>query len=230
VVEGNRWDRGDGNARLVPRFRNAGPPDSFAVRVRPCRGASLASLSVPKAPLVPPEPLSDGVIVLRLREERDAPAIADASSDPETKRWLDDEPLTGLRPRELVSRAEEQWRTGRGAPFVVADAASDRALGLLNVQFGEDEEVAGLAVSVFPEARGRGVASRALRIAAKWATLELGVRRVYAEAASENIASIRAIEKAGFHREGVLRAHCKTHGRTHDCVMFSVLPGDFASL
>jgi RimJ/RimL family protein N-acetyltransferase len=82
---------------------------------------------------------------------------------------------------------------------------------------------------VFPEARGRGVASRALRIAAEWATLELGLQRVYAEAAAENTASIRAIEKAGFRREGVLRAHCKTHGRRHDCVMFSVVPSDFAS-
>jgi RimJ/RimL family protein N-acetyltransferase len=183
---------------------------------------------VPKAPLVLPEPLGDGVIVLRLRDARDVRSIVDASHDPETRRWLDDEPLTGERQGDLVSRAEEQWRTGRGAPFVVADAATDRALGLLNVQFGEDEEVAGLAVSVFPQARGRGVGSRALRIAAKWATLELGLQRVYAEAAAENVASIRAIQKAGFQREGVLRAHCKTHGRRHDCVMFSVVPSDFA--
>jgi RimJ/RimL family protein N-acetyltransferase len=169
------------------------------------------------------------VIVLRLRDDRDVPSIADASHDPETRRWLDDEPLTSERQRDLVLRANEQWRSGRGAPFVIADAATDRALGLLNIQFGEDEEVAGLAVSVFPEARGRGVGSRALRLAAKWAALELGLRRVYAEAASENIASIRTIEKAGFQREGLLRAHCRTHGRTHDCVMFSVVPSDFSS-
>jgi ribosomal-protein-alanine N-acetyltransferase len=55
---------------------------------------------------------------------------------------------------------------------------------------------------------------------------ELGLRRVFAEAAADNQASIRAIEKAGFQREGVLRAHSKTHGRRHDCVMFSLLPED----
>jgi ribosomal-protein-alanine N-acetyltransferase len=58
--------------------------------------------------------------------------------------------------------------------------------------------------------------------------IELGLQRVYAEAAPENVASIRAIEKAGFQREGLLRAHCKTHGRRHDCVMFSIVPSDFA--
>ena len=171
--------------------------------------------------------MSDGVIVLRRSEERDVPLIAGASDDPETRKWLDDEPLTAERQRDLVARGRERWRSGRAAPFVIADATTDVALGLVNVQL-DDEEVAGLAVSVFPDARRRGVGSRALRLAADWATRELGVQRVFAEAAVENVASIRAIEKAGFHREGVLRAHCKTHGRRHDCVMFSFVPSDFA--
>lgn len=177
--------------------------------------------------LIPPEqPPTDGEIVLRLRRADDVPAIAEASHDPETMRWLDDEPLTAERQHDAVERALEQWRTGRGAPFVIADAGDDRPLGLLNVQFEDDEEVAGLAVSVFPQARGRGVASRALRLAAEWALRELDLRRAYAEAAVDNVASIRAIEKAGFRREGVLRAHCKTHGRSHDCVVFSLVPAD----
>ena len=154
------------------------------------------------------------------------PLIAEASHDPETRRRLNDEPLTPDRQAESVSRAEERWRSGTGAPFVIADAANDRPLGLLNLQFGDDGEVAGLAVSVFPQARGRGIASRALRLGATWGLRELGLQRVFAEAAADNEASIRAIERAGFQREGLLRAHCKTHGRRHDCVMFSLLPED----
>jgi RimJ/RimL family protein N-acetyltransferase len=157
------------------------------------------------------------------------PLIAAASHDPDTRRRLDDEPLTPERERESLLRAEEQWRAGSGAPFVIADAAGGSALGLLNLQFGEDEEVAGIAVSVFPDARGRGVAPRAMRLGAEWGLRELGLRRVFAEAAADNHASIRAIEKAGFQREGLLRAHCKTHGRSHDCVMFSLLPEDVDS-
>ena len=139
---------------------------------------------------------------------------------------MDDGPLTPHRQRDGFARAQKQWRTGAGAPFVIADAADDRPLGLVNLQFGEDEEVGGLAVSVFPQERGRGVASQALRLAAIWGLRQLGLRRVFAEAAADNQASIRAIEKAGFQREGILRAHCKTHGRRHDCVMFSLLPQD----
>lgn len=177
-------------------------------------------------PAVPP---SDGTIVLRPRRLEDVPAIARASHDAETLRWLDDEPMAPGQEHDSLARAEEQWRSGRGAPFVIADATTDVALGLVNVQFGGDERVARLAVSVFPAGRGRGIGSRALRLAAGWALGELGLERVFAEAAVENAASIRAIEKAGFHREGVLRAHCSTHGRRHDCVMFSLLPEDIVA-
>ena len=176
------------------------------------------------------DPLSDGEIVLRMRRDADVPVIAEAARDPETQRRLDDEALTPDRQRDSVSRTQEQWRTGSGTPFVIADATDDRPLGLLNLQFGEDEEVAGVAVSVFPQARGRGVASKALRLGATWGLRELGLCRVFAEAAVENPASIRAIEKAGFQREGILRAHCKTHGQRHDCVMFSLLPQDIDHL
>jgi RimJ/RimL family protein N-acetyltransferase len=163
---------------------------------------------------------------VRVRQERDVTAIAQASHDPETQRRLDDPPLSTESQRESVARAAEQWSSGRGAPFVIADAADDRAVGLLNLQFGDDEEVASLAVSVFPEARGRGVATKALRLGALWGLRDLGLARVVAEAAADNHASIRAIEKAGFRREGTLRAHCKTRGQRHDCVMFSLVATD----
>ena len=135
-----------------------------------------------------------------MRRAEDVPLIAAASRDPETRRRLDDEPLTPDRERDSLARAEEQWRSGAAAPFVIADAGDDRALGLVNLQFGED---ATLAVSVFPEERGRGIASRAMRLAATWGLRELDLRRVVAEAAADNLASIRAIEKAGFRRQGL---------------------------
>ncbi len=121
--------------------------------------------------------------------------------------------MTPERELSSVARTEEQWRTGSAAPFVIADAADDRALGLVNLQFGED---ATLAVSVFPDERGRGIASRAMRLAAAWGLRELGLRRVVAEAAADNVASIRAIEKAGFRREGL----------RDDQLRFVVLPED----
>jgi RimJ/RimL family protein N-acetyltransferase len=151
--------------------------------------------------LVPPvEPPTDGTIVLRLRRAEDVPLISAASRDPETIRRMEDEPMTPEREATSVARTEEQWRSGTAAPFVIAEAADDRPLGIVNIQLGED---ATLAVSVFPQERGRGIASRALRLAAIWGLRELGLSEVVAEAAVDNAASIRAIEKAGFRRAGL---------------------------
>jgi RimJ/RimL family protein N-acetyltransferase len=165
--------------------------------------------------VAPDPPLTDGEIVLRLRREEDVPLIAAASHDPDTQRWLEDEPMTPEREAGSLARAAEQWRSGTGAPFVIADPADDRPLGLLNLQLGD---VATLAVSVFPEARGRGIAPRALRLGATWGLRELGLERVVAEADPGNAASIRAIEKAGFKREGM----------RDDKATFVLLPEDVA--
>ncbi|CAL4926549.1 unnamed protein product [Urochloa decumbens] len=74
---------------------------------------------------------------------------------------------------------------------------------------------------------GRGVATRAVRLAAEhvfaaWPWL----LRLEAVADVENPASQRVLEKAGFVREGVLRKYIVLKGRTRDMVMFSLVDTD----
>jgi RimJ/RimL family protein N-acetyltransferase len=74
------------------------------------------------------------------------------------------------------------------------------------------------------EARGRGAATTAVRLVAGWAFRELGVGRLNLQTAPENLASQRVAERAGFTREGVLRAWLPTADGRRDSVMFSLLP------
>ena len=168
--------------------------------------------------------MSDGRIVLRLREVKDQPLISAASHDPETQRWLEDEPIptTGA---PVFRDPLDTWAQGERAPFVIADAATDRALGLISLRVIADG-TGSVGVSVFPEGRGQGVGPAALRLIARWAIVESGFQRVEAEADVANTASRRMIEKAGFSREGVLRGHCETHGVRHDCEMFALVRND----
>ena len=76
-------------------------------------------------------------------------------------------------------------------------------------------------------ARGRGVATRALRTLCRWALTELGLQRLELVTDPENRASHRVAENVGFRREGVLRSHLEHRdGRRRDSVMFSLLPGE----
>jgi RimJ/RimL family protein N-acetyltransferase len=76
------------------------------------------------------------------------------------------------------------------------------------------------------EARGRGSATRALRLLAAWAFAELGAGRVQLLTEPENIASQRVAEKAGFTRDATLRSYLVLNGERRDAIMFSLLPGE----
>jgi len=77
-----------------------------------------------------------------------------------------------------------------------------------------------------PEARGRGVATRAVRLVAGWTFAELGLARLELTCGPENVASQRVAERCGFVREGVLRSHIRFKGGRRDTVVFSLLPGE----
>jgi RimJ/RimL family protein N-acetyltransferase len=82
---------------------------------------------------------------------------------------------------------------------------------------------------VVREARGRGVATEALRVLSRWALEELGLVRLELTTDPDNVASQRVAEKVGFRHEGILRAHLRHRdGRLRDSVMYSLLPGELA--
>ncbi len=70
---------------------------------------------------------------------------------------------------------------------------------------------------------GRGAATDAARMAARWAFQTLDLIRIEILAAAGNVRSQRVAEKAGAMREGVLRSRLLLHGVAHDAVLFSIL-------
>jgi len=69
--------------------------------------------------------------------------------------------------------------------------------------------VGGLGYAVHPRFRGRGFTSRALRLLSAWAFAEAGFDRLELGAKTDNVASQRAAEAAGFVREGVWRSRLR---------------------
>jgi len=82
-----------------------------------------------------------------------------------------------------------------------------------------------LGYAVAPWARGRQVATTALREMTRWA-FEQGMQRVTALISVDNPASQRVAEKAGYTFEGVLRSMHHVDGRRVDLQSWSILPGE----
>ncbi len=174
--------------------------------------------------------LHDDIVVLRLPDERDLDAVDDACQDPDIPRFTRVPSPYGRQDAvEYVARTAQHWRDGTAAGFVIADAADDVLLGAISLMRLEPSRSVGeVGYWVAREARRRGAATRAVRLVARWAALDLGLARVELMTRVDNVASQGVAERAGFRREGVLRSYATLGCGIADVVMFSLVPADLA--
>ncbi|MFJ3229324.1 GNAT family N-acetyltransferase [Streptomyces sp. NPDC086783] len=83
-----------------------------------------------------------------------------------------------------------------------------------------------LAIGLFPAARGRGTGTLAQRLLARYLFAHTRAERIQAWTDQANLAEQRALARAGFTREGVLRSAQWRGGRWHDQVLYSLLRSD----
>jgi RimJ/RimL family protein N-acetyltransferase len=180
--------------------------------------------------LHPPNPaLSDGVVSLRAWRREDVPAVVAACNDPTIATFLDrvPQPYTEADAGDWLDLVERGWADGTAAGLAIE--VDGHAVGSIAVGFKDpDQGVAEVGYWMAAETRGRGLATRALRLASAWVLGELGIERLELRADVDNLASQRVAEKAGFTREGVLRAqrYNPRRGRRIDFVMYSLLHGE----
>ena len=173
-------------------------------------------------------PLRDGDVLLRLSRAADVAAVRKVYSEPDIRRWMgwDDRLPDEIEARANIERAARAWEEGRWAVFRIADAATDEIIGGVNLSFG-DHEIAEVSYFVRASARGRGVATRAVALVARWALEELGIERIELRVHPENVASRRVAERAGFTREGVERSsRAWPDGTRFDSILYSMLRTD----
>jgi RimJ/RimL family protein N-acetyltransferase len=163
--------------------------------------------------------LEDDVVRLRPFEESDVPAITAACQDPEIPRWTAvPSPYTEADARAWLASDEEE-------SFAVVDRVSGELLGSIGVRY-LDGGIGEVGYWVKREARGRGIATRALGLVARWALVDKGLGRFQLRADVGNETSQRVAEKAGFVREGVLRSSLGLKGERRDAIMYSLVRED----
>ncbi|MEU1688568.1 GNAT family N-acetyltransferase [Micromonospora sp. NPDC005707] len=185
----------------------------------------------PTARLLPDLPegrLTDGVVTLRRLGPADAEALYRLHTLPEVvANRVPPAPPTRESVERRCRRAESHWLAGRSADLAVLDASTGAVVGGCALVYDEPSTgQAMLGYSLLPEARGRGLATRAVGLVAGWA-FDAGLARLWAGTRPENIASQRVLEKAGFGREGLLRGRLPgPDGTRVDSLIFGRLPGD----
>ena len=168
---------------------------------------------------------------MRLRDPRpdDAgPYVQAFADDPALARMVGFEAPTRAQVRRLFARESRDRARGECVRLVMADRADDfRGLILLH-SFDWSNRRADCGLLVALAARRRGMALESLRLVVGWAFATLGLQRVGLATLPSNEATQRLAEKAGFLREGILRAYTREWDEPIDNVVFGAVPGDVA--
>lgn len=177
--------------------------------------------------------LSDGKILVRPYRASDVPLLYDAvrESIAEVSRWLPwcHEGYTIEDAKTFIMAREEAWQSDREYVFGVFEARSGKYLGGVGLNFiNRVHNCANLGYWVRTSEAGRGVASSAARLVARFGLEELGLQRVEILVAVGNLGSHRAAEKAGARLEGaLLRKRLNSHGQPLDARLYSLVSEDF---
>lgn len=145
--------------------------------------------------------------------------------------WGDEFEFFGFRATNQLARwyaASGCLEADRGALAVLA---MDRLVGRVSwhvVEYGPgaSSHALNIGIGLLPEARGMGYGSRAQELLAQYLFATTLVHRVEAGTDIGNVAEQRALEKAGFVRDGVLREAQYRDGMWHDIAVYSRLRTD----
>ena len=177
-------------------------------------------------------PLVDGTVRTRLRAAapQDAVLLAAWRSTPGSpfEDWGGPPPPGAPAETRCVCSAAGGLATI--GELVIADAA-DRPLGTVTwhpVLYGPNlgSQAFDIGISLRPESRSQGHGARAQRMLASLLFTTTSVHRVQASTDVTNIAEHKALARAGFAREGVVRGAQWRQGSWHDLVTYARLRDD----
>ncbi|GAA3283040.1 MULTISPECIES: GNAT family N-acetyltransferase [Dactylosporangium] len=191
----------EGIARGAGRDSDGAPCDVIVLSRLHDDPAGPAARALPD---LPGGRLTDGVVLIRPMGPDDASATYDLRIRPEVSgRSVVGTPMDPSIVARQCAEAGSRWLAGQRAEMTIRSAEDDTYLGEIALFYAEPVlREAMIGYSLTPEARGHGYAARAARLVTDWG-FEIGMARMTAGTAPDNIASQRVLEAAGYHREAV---------------------------
>jgi ribosomal-protein-alanine N-acetyltransferase len=173
--------------------------------------------------MIPPTLDLDGIRLRGLRPD-DAVAWHAYLSDPLVTE-LTSYPVMSLEAvQSMIARCREGYASESSCTWAVATQADDAMIG--SCGFNALSSTQGWAELSYDLARsywGRGFIAQAVGACLDWAFARPEINRVHAYVMVGNGRSERVLERAGFTREGRLRAYRTCRGQPRDYWVFSVL-------
>jgi RimJ/RimL family protein N-acetyltransferase len=171
---------------------------------------------------------------VRLRDATlaDAELLEAWSRSPELRGTFNDfgmPPIDGRELREALALGPLQnERNGEMLVELVPEGTPIGTIGWHEVRYGPSDESKAwnIGIALLPEFRGKGYGATAQRLLADHLFATTDANRVEAQTDVDNLPEQRALEKAGFVREGTARGAQFRAGAYHDLITFARLRAD----
>ena len=126
---------------------------------------------------------------------------------------------------EILQFCTQPFRESTGIRWGIAFRGSPDLIGTLGYHqwVREGAHRARMGYDLLREHRREGIMTEAMRAAVTYGFTTMGLHRIEVLTDPINTASIRLVERLGFHREGTLRENTYFRGRFIDDVIFSLL-------
>ena len=180
-----------------------------------------------------PRLAGDGIVVRPHARPDVAPMCAAVLESMATVgRWMAwCHPAYSMRDAEdWCARCVVAWAAGGDREFGIFDAANGEALGCIGVnQINRANLIGNMGYWVRATREGRGVATAAARLVARFAFVEIGLARLEIVVLPDNAASRRVAEKLGARFECVARSRLQWRGDARDAAVYALLPADLGA-
>lgn len=166
-------------------------------------------------------------LVLRPLVEDDAAALHPMLADAELMTYSADGPLGTVD--DVRTYLAEEAEPGNQRTWAITRTGDDRAIGWVSGSEADGDDRGGVTEIGFilaREAWGSGIASEAVTAVIDRLFAE-GRKRVFADADTENTASILLLERLGFRRERLLRDEWETHLGMRDSLIYGLRRHDW---
>ncbi|WP_082234907.1 GNAT family N-acetyltransferase [Halobacillus massiliensis] len=127
--------------------------------------------------------------------------------------------------RQRIKEFHEEMVKDDGYYFGIFYVENDQLIGTINLFQVLRGSLQGAFVGYFVDQKhnGLGFATEAVELVVEHGFKELQLHRIEAGVMPRNKASIRVLEKAGFHKEGIARKNVKINGRWEDHQMLAII-------
>lgn len=124
-----------------------------------------------------------------------------------------------------IRQQEEDRDNDAGYSFGVFKNEDDTLIGAISLFqiLWEDLQSAFIGYFLDRGHNGKGYATEAIKLIVDFAFNELNLHRIEAGVMPHNQASIRVLEKAGFHKEGIARKNVKINGKWEDHQVLAII-------